>query len=64
MVNLIIKDGSKVSIIEENKNNNKKRLATIMTIGTIYILVKIAAKHEVEIANLKKVIEEMKSKGE
>lgn len=64
MINLIIKDGSKVSIIEENKKDNKRRLATVMAVGAIYILFRTAARHELEIANLKKVIEEMKSKGE
>lgn len=64
MINLMIKDGNKIEIKEENKNEKKYRIALILAFVSIYTLTKITAKHEIEISNLKKVIEEMQSKGE
>lgn len=61
---IIHEDEKTIKITEEN-NEKKKRYIEIFLVGTaIYMLMKITANHEMEITKLKKVIEEMKSKGE
>lgn len=64
MINLMIKDGSNIEIKEESKNEKKYRIALIIAGLSIYTLAKLAIKHDIEIENLKKVIEGMQSKGE
>lgn len=61
MINLTINGSEKVEIKETKK---KFRWDLVLTALSIYTLTKISLKHEVEITELKKVIEEMKSKGE
>ena len=62
---IIIHEDEKIIKITEEKKEQKKRYIELFLVGTaIYALMKITANHEMEITKLKKVIEEMKSKGE
>lgn len=62
MVNLIFEEKNNENVKE--KKEKKHRMEIFMVAAAIYVLYKISVKHENEITNLKKVIEEMKSKGE
>lgn len=63
MITLTIKDNDKVTIIDDY-NKKKYRWGMIaMAVGFI-ILTKLYTDHDEEITELKKVIKEMKSKGE
>lgn len=62
MVNLIFEEKNNEYIKE--KNDKKHRIEIFMIAAAIYAIYRISVKNEREITNLKKVIEEMKSKGE
>ena len=61
MINLTIRDSERVEIKEEKK---KIRWDLIIIAGSMYMLTKVVIVHEAELIKLRKVIEEMKSKGE
>lgn len=62
MINLVFDEKNNENV-KENKEK-KYRVEIFMAVAAVYMLYRISAKHEREITNLKKVIEEMKSKGE
>lgn len=59
MINVIIEDENKI-----NKKQKKSRTDIFLLTLAVYVLYRISVNHEKEITNLKKVIKEMKSKGE
>lgn len=66
MINLIIEDGKQTekARIKINKRERKYRFEMFMAAMGTYLLIKTVMKHDRDIASIKKVIEEMKSKGE
>lgn len=63
MINIIIEDGKQNNV--KKKNKKRKHCIELLMISTVlYVLTKLSIDHEREITELKKVIEEMKSKGE
>lgn len=69
MINIIIKDGKqtekrKVQIGAIGRKRKTRYLELFITTTMVCALAKAVMKHDREITSLKKVIEEMKSKGE
>lgn len=64
LMKLIFDNEKKINKLGKKLKKRKFKNAEIwMAIGVMYMLVKVAVKHEVEIDSLKKTIEELKSKG-
>lgn len=63
MLNLILNNKKKINKLGRKLRKNKQTELLLILIG-MYVLTKMTVNHEVEITNLKKVFEEMKSKGE
>lgn len=66
MINLIIQDKNRSSNMRKklSKKENKYNIKSIIIFAAILAMVKVIKNHDNEITDLKKVIEEMQSKGE
>ena len=66
MINLIIEDGkeNEKARFKIKRRDRKYRFEMFMAAMGTYLLIKTVMRHEKDIVSIKKVIEEMKSKGE
>lgn len=65
MIRSIFENKKKMNKMAKKIRKNKiAQIEVLLIIVGLYGLAKVSARHEIEIANIKKVIGEMKSKGE